>query len=143
MARWHISTADKKSVEEHEYFEKDGNTIILVTGYRWGSWIVTTTNDEKPHFIRVRNPLGNEDEDSIDMYNCTENNIESTDLESLDDGWYFDIIYPDDMHQDEQELLSELWEENSYEGLESEGWIQTETECWVSCELNVERITND
>lgn len=143
MAKWNVSTVNKKSVEEHEYWEKDGNSIIRVTGFRWGSWIVTTTDDNEPQFERVRNPLGNEEEDSINMYDCYDNNIEDTELNSLDDGWYADIVYPDDMDEDEQERMTELWDEDSYEGWESEGWVQTETECWTDSELQIERITND
>lgn len=143
MARWMVNTLNKKSVEEHEYWTKDGNTIIRVTGFRWGSWIVTTTDDEQPQFERVRNPLGNEDEDSINMYSCFDNNIEDTELNSLDDGWYLDIVYPDDMDEEEQERMNELWDEDSYEGWESEGWLQTETECWTDSELEIERMTND
>ena len=143
MARWHVSTLNKKSVEEHEYWQKDGASIIRVTGFRWGSWIVSTNDDDEPQFDRVRNPLGDEQEDSINMYDCCENNIEDVELESLDDGWYLDIIYPDDMDEEEQERMSEIWDEDYYEGWESEGWVQTETECWTDSELQIERITND
>jgi len=138
MAKWHVSTEDKKSVEEHEFWEKDGMTIIRITGYRWGSWIVTTTNDDEPNFSRIKNPLGDEKEDSIDMNNCYENNIEDVELESLDDGWFSDIMYPDDFLDEEH--MNEIWDEDSYEGWEREGWIQTETECWISCNLICEKI---
>jgi hypothetical protein len=140
MATWRVSTLSKKSVEEHEYWVKDGKTIIRVTGYRWGTWDVTTSDDEEPQFIRVRNPLGNEVEDSIDMYNCHDNNIEDSELYSLDDGWYADVEYPDDMDEQEQERMSELWDEDSYDGWESEGWVQTETECWTDSELKIEKL---
>lgn len=143
MAEWHVSTEMKKSVEEHEFWEKDGITIIRVTGYRWGSWIVNTTDDKEPEFIRLRNPLGNEEEDSVDMNNCYDNNIDTVELESLDDGWYSDTVYPDDFSDEERETLDELWEEDSYEGWEREGWVQTDTECWVSCNLICEKIGNN
>ena len=140
MATWHVSTLDKKSVEEHEFWEKDGQTIIRVTGYRWGSWTITTVNDVEPIFTRVRNPLGDENEDSVDMNNLSDENIEDVELESLDDGWYAEIVYPDDFDEDEQEDLEDIWEEDSYEGWERKGWIQTDTECWVSCDLQVEKV---
>lgn len=143
MARWMVSTLNKKSVEEHEYWQKDGASIIRVIGYRWGSWIVTTTDDDEPKFERVFNPLGNEDEDSINMYDSFDNNIEDIELNSLDDGWYSDIIYSEYMDEDEQERMTELWDEDSYEGWESEGWFQIETECWTNSELKIERMTND
>lgn len=143
MAEWHVSTEMKKSVEEHEFWEKDGITIIRITGYRWGSWIVNTTDDKEPEFIRLRNPLGNEEEDSVDMNNCYDNNIDTVELESLDDGWYSDTVYPDDFSDEDREDLDELWEEDSYEGWEREGWVQTDTECWVSCNLICEKIGNN
>jgi len=140
MATWKVITKDKKSVEEHELWEKDGLTIIRITGFRYGSWIITTTTDKEPIFNRVRNPLGDELDNSIDMYSLLDENIESCDLDSLYDGWYSDVLYPDDIDQIEQERLDELWDEDSYEGWEKDGWIQTETECWVSCDLIVEKI---
>jgi len=140
MATWHVSTLEKKSVEEHEFWEKDGQTIIRITGFRWGSWIVTTNDDTEPVFKRVRNPLGDENEDSVDMYNLSDENIIDSELESLDDGWYDSVEYPDDMDEEQQEHMDELWLEDSYSGWESEGWIQTETECWVSCDLKVEKV---
>lgn len=140
MATWKVTTEYKKSVEEHEFWEKDGKTIIRVTGYRWGTWTVNTSDNNPPNFNRVRNPLGNEELDSVDMNNCFENNIEEVEMESLDDGWYSETIYPDDMDDDESERMSELWDEDSYEGWESEGWVQTDTECWVSCPLQCEKL---
>jgi len=138
MATFKVTTANKKSVEEHEFWEKDGQTIIRVTGFRWGTWIVTTETNDEPVFERVRNPLGNEDEDSVDMHNLSDENITDCELESLDDGWYSDIIYPDDF--EDEERMNELWDEDPFESWEREGWMQTETECWVSCDLIVEKI---
>lgn len=140
MATWRVTTEFKKSVEEHEIWEKNGQTIIRITGYRWGSWIVNTSDSNEPNFLRVRNPLGTEDQDSIDMNNCSENNIEEVELLSLDDGWYSDTIYPDDFDDKESEKMAELWDEDSYEGWEREGWVNMETECWVSCPLKCEKL---
>ena len=74
------------------------------------------------------------------MNNTYGNNIEDVELDSLDDGWYGDVIWPDDMPEEERERLEELWEEDSYEAWEGEGWVQTETECWVYCDLNIEKV---
>lgn len=138
MSDWTVSTADKKSVEEHEIWTKSGQTIRRVTGFRWGTWTVTTSDDNPPDFELRQTPSGNEDRDSIDMNDCSENNIEDVELENLDDGWYGDVTYPDGMDKDEQARLSELWEEDSYEAWESEGWYNSETEVWVWGKLNIE-----
>ncbi len=138
MATWTVSTADKKSVEEHELWSKDGQTIRRVTGFRWGTWTVTTSDDNPPEFELKQTPGGNDDYDSIDMNDCSENNIEDVELDNLDDGWYGDVTYPDDMDEDEQERLDELWEEDSYSAWEGDGWVNYETEVWVWGELNIE-----
>ena len=139
MATWKVSTANKKSVEEHEFWEKDGMAIRRISGFRWGTWYVTTTDDNEPEFDKNAGPF-HSDSNCIDMNNSYGNNIDNVELDSLDDGWYGDTIWPDDMPEEERERLEELWEEDYYEGWESEGWIQTETECWVYCDLNIEKV---
>ena len=136
MAQWKVSTREKKSVEEHEMWEKDGQTIVRVSGFRWGTWTVTTDNDEPPDFERTVTPGGTDDLDSVDMYN----NGYDTELEMLDDGWYGDVIWPEDMDQEERERLEELWEEDAYEAWEDAGWMQTDTECWAWGEFDIERL---
>ena len=126
MAWWKVKTLDKKSVEEHEFWQKDDMVIRRITGFRWGVWNVETGGDDPPEFERVAMPTGNADEDSIEM-----NSIDyEGELESLDDGWYGDIIWPDDLDEEERERLQELWDEESYDGWEGEGWSQYETEVW-------------
>jgi hypothetical protein len=43
------------------------------------------------------------------------------------------------MTEEEQERLDELWEEDSYDGWESNGWINDETETWFYGPLNLEQ----
>ena len=66
-------------------------------------------------------------------------NVESIEMEMLDDGWYADVIWPDDMPDDEQERLEELWEEDSYSAWEGEGWVNYETESWAMGPRDIER----
>lgn len=131
MATWTVKTAYKKSVEEHEIWTKDGEEIRRVTGFRWGSWTVTTSNDEPPNFELAATPGGSADLDSINMNDCFADNVEDVELDGLDDGWYGDVTYPDSMDDDERERLDELWEEDSYDGWESDGWYNSETEVWI------------
>jgi len=139
MAQWTVSTQEKKSVEEHEMWEKDGQVIVRVSGFRWGTWTVTTSDDNPPEFEREACPGGSDDLDSVDMYNAYGNNIEEVELVSLDDGWYGDVRYPDDMDEEEQERLEELWDEDAYSAWEEEGWVQTDTECWAWGEFDIEK----
>ena len=137
MATWTVKTQDKKSVEEHEIWTKDGKTIRRITGFRWGSWIVETSDDNPPEFEFTEVPNGNGKLDSIDMNNCYENNIENVELDSMVDGWYGDVQYPDDMDEDEIERLNELWEEEGYDAWENEGWYLDETEAWIWGQIEI------
>lgn len=135
MATWTVSTKDKKSVEEHELWQKDDMVIRRISGFRWGTWTVSTVDDNPPQLDQEYGP----GQDAVNMYDYCDHNVEEIELDSLDDGWYGDIIWPDDMPDEERERLEELWEEESYDGWEGDGWINYETECWASGPLEIER----
>ena len=140
MALWRVSPLNKKSVEEHELWEKDGLAIRRITGWRTGTWLVTTSDDNKPEFEHTGVPFGDSKLDAIDMNFCEGNNIEECELEETWDGWHSDVIWPDDMDDDERDRLENIWDEDDYDGWESDGWIHTDSEMWVWGELNVEQI---
>jgi hypothetical protein len=117
MATWVLTTVEKKSVEEIEFWFKDGKTIKRSTGFRWGK--VYCESDEKPD-IDLDNPEG------ISVFDCGYD----FELDSLDDGWSADVEYPDDMDEEEQERMNELWDEDAYEAWESEGWSNDDSETW-------------
>lgn len=133
MAIWRVSTYYKKSCEEHEYYTKGDQTIIRQTGFRWGSFQVETSDDNPPEFEFDYVPGGNGAKDSINMYDSYVNNIENIELISMDDGCWEEIVWPEDMDEEEQETLQERFYESSiYEVLEGEeGWNQNDTEAWV------------
>ena len=133
MATWNVSTYYKKSCEEHEYYYKDGESIIRKTGYRWSNFIVETDDDLPPKFEFTYVPGGDGRCDSINMYDCCVNNIVNSELDSMTDGCWEDFVFPDDMDEEEQEqLLERFGESGVYEVLEDEeGWMLDETECWV------------
>lgn len=133
MATWGVSPYHKKSCEEHEYYTKDGQCIVRKTGFRGASFVVETNDDNPPEFEFDFVPGGDGRQDSIDMYNCTGNNIESVELDSMWDGCWEDIVFPDDFDEDEKQRLMDLIEEHGvYDALENEeGWIQSDTEAWI------------
>jgi hypothetical protein len=135
MAYWTVSTQQKKNVEEHELWQKDDFVIRRITGFRFGTWSVETNDDEAPILNQDSGPSG----DAINMNEYFDENVESIEMEMLDDGWYADVIWPDDMPEDERARLEELWEEDSYSGWEGEGWVNYETECWATGPLDIER----
>ena len=132
MAIWAVSTYYKKSCEEHEYWTKDGQTIIHKTGWRWAGFTVETTDDNPPEFEFDFVPGGDGKKDSIDMYNCPGSNIDNVELDSMTDGCWDDIEWPEDMDEEERERLQELIdEEGIYGALEDqEGWMLDETQAW-------------
>lgn len=133
MANWRVSTYYKKSCEEHEYYTKDNQTIVRKTGFRGCSFFVETTDDNPPEFEFDFVPGGDGLKDSINMYDCCINNIENVELDTMWDGCWEDIEFPEDMSDEEQERLQEVIEEHGvYSALEDEeGWTQSETEAWI------------
>lgn len=134
MANWKVSTYFKKSCEEHEYYYKNDQSIIRKTGYRLGSFFVETSNDNPPEFEFDYVPGGDGRKDSINMYDCCINNIENVELDTMWDGCWEDIVFPDEMDEEEQERLQALIDEEGdvYEVLEhQEGWSQNDTEAWI------------
>ena len=134
MATWKVSPYYKKSCEEHEQYFKDDMMIVRKTGFRGASFIVETSDDNPPEFEFDYVPGGDGKLDSIDMYNCYVNNIESVELDSMWDGCWEDIEYPEEMDEEEQERLAELIEESGdvYDVLENqEGWSQSESQAWI------------
>lgn len=132
MTEWEVSTTEKKNVEEHELWQKGDMVIRRITGFRWGTFIVTTDNDEKPDLELSDAPWG----PCVNMWEC---GYES-ELEIMDDGWFSQIIWPDDMPEEECDRLESLWDEDSYEGWEEEGWIQYETQAWFSGALEIKKL---
>lgn len=139
MAIWTVSTYYKKSIEEHEHFVKDGQQIVYQTGWRGGSWAVTTSDDNPPEFEFTEVPGGDGRRDSIDMNNCYENNIEEVELIETFDGWWAEIEWPDDMDEEEQERLQELIDEEGIYSLEDqEGWMHDDTEMYIWGPIQIE-----
>jgi len=133
MANWKVSPYYKKSCEEHEQYFKDGQIIVRKTGFRGASFFVETNDDNPPEFEFDFVPGGDGRKDSIDMYNCVGNNIENVELDSMWDGCWEDIDFPEDFDEDEKErLMEQIDEEGIYEVLEgNEGWSQNECQAWI------------
>ena len=126
MTTWVLTTVENKNVEEIEFWSKDGQTIKRITGFRWGT--VYCESDERPE-IDLENP------DGLEVF-ATDYDFE---LDNLDDGHYCDVEYPDDMSEEEQERMDELWDEDSYSAWEEEGWSNDDTETWFHGPLNLEQ----
>lgn len=126
MATWKISAKYKKSTVEKEYFAKDGKFICVETGWRGGSFTITTEGDDPPDIDLLN-------EDDLNIYDAYVDGVESIELDHTYDGCWTDYEWPDDMPEEEQERLRELCnEEGYYDVLENqEGWSSYESEMWL------------
>ena len=145
MATWTVSTYHKKNVQEVEtYLQQDGEGKVVVTnGFRWGTWTVETSDDNPPEFEFTEVPNGDGRKDSINMLDCSVNNIEDVELDSMDDGGCWYDVDVTDLDEEQQAEIEDFLEENSpyeLEEREDEGWYQDETEWWIWGPI---QITND
>lgn len=118
MAIWKITNSHKKNAVERQFWVKDGVSVIKEEGYRWGVW--TCESDQQPD-IDLDNPDGYE--------------LMSTDhdweMQEMIDGCWVEWVFPDEIDEQEQERIQELWNQDSFEGLEQDGWYNDETEHWI------------
>jgi hypothetical protein len=134
MAIWKVSTTQKKMTEEREtwFHEVKDWTIVRINGYRWGTFTVETNNDEPPEDIDPENP------DGINMYDYFSDNAENgAELDSMDDGCYMDWTWDENMSEDDIAEVERIWEEDSYSGMEENGWYNSETEGWLFGPLEI------
>jgi len=127
MAEWNVQPTWKKSVVERQYMTKDGNTIVVETGWRWGEFVVYTDDDNPPKI-----------EAGVDMFNC---GYESEMIETFDGCWE-EIDY-DDCDDEVREWVEEFLEENSYYDLEEHGWIMDDCEMIIDCDLEIRKVNED
>ena len=137
MATWTVSTTEKKSCEEREIWTKDGKTIVRTNGFRWGTFIVETTDDNPPEGITGAN------EEGIDMYSHSGDNIDSINLDSMDDGWSGDYEFCG-MDEESKQAISDAIDEadDYYEYLDENGWLLDETEAWLFGPLEITKEEN-
>lgn len=126
MATWIIYAKYKKSTVEKEYFTKDGQTICIENGWRGGRFQIETEGDDPPEVDVVN-------EDELDIYSFYPDGVETVELLETYDGCWMDVTWPDDMPEEEQERLQELFDEDGYYSVleEQEGWTHDETEMWL------------
>lgn len=118
MATWEITNYHKKNAVERQFWTKDGMIITKDEGYRWGTW--TCESDNQPDI----------DLDNDEGYEVGFSDVE-WEMVDMIDGCWVDWTFPEDMSEEEQERIQALWEESWYEGMESDGWYNTDTEQWI------------
>jgi hypothetical protein len=124
MATWQIEPSWKKSLRERMHYTKDDKTIIIETGWRWGTFICETEDDTPPVI-----------EEGTDLFDC---DYEVEMQETSDGCWEEREFYG--FTDEEQEAMEEWLDENSSWDLEEEGWNQTVNEMIIDCEPLIERV---
>lgn len=128
MAEWSVKPTWKKSIIERQHMTKDGNEIIIETGWRWGEFTVYTEDDNPPKI-----------EAGVDMFDC---GYESEMIETSDGCWEEHDF--DECDDETREWLEEFFEEgNSYFDLEEHGWIFDDCEMIIDCDLEIRKLLDD
>jgi hypothetical protein len=125
MALWSIKPTWKKSLIERNFYHKDGNTVIIETGWRWGEFTCETEDDNPPN-ISSGDDLW-DCEYSVEMVETTDGCWEEHDMDGCD--------------AETTEWLEEFFEEgNSWLDLEEHGWIQGESQMIIDCDPEFEKL---
>jgi hypothetical protein len=124
MALWKIEPTWKKSLIERMYFVKDGNKVMIETGWRWGEFTCETEDDNPPEI-----------EAGADLWDCGYD----VEMIEMNDGCWEEHD-TDECDDETREWLEEFLEENSWMDLEEHGWTNTESECIIDCDPSIERI---
>jgi len=122
---WRLSTQEKKSVTQIETWTNGELTATLEIGWRWGHWDFATKPD-----ISNYNP-----EAQTDVFE-----LGDVQDQEQDDCCWQEWTWPEDMDEDKMERLTDIYNEEGTEGLENEGWDNTDTEYFVTGPLDVEFI---
>jgi hypothetical protein len=136
MAIWTVKTYHKKNVQEVETYTQRGEgtgKVTVTNGFRWGEFTVTTTDDNPPEFEFTEVPGGDGRKDSIDMLNCSVNNIEEVELVSMDDGGCWYDVEIEGLDEEAEEEIREFLDENSPYELEErdDDWRQDDSAWWI------------
>lgn len=119
MARWSIEPSWKKSIVEREYWTKGDNTVVIETGWRWGTFECETEDDNIPDITS-----------GDDLWDC---GYDVELIETWDGCWTEHDL--DDCDDETREWLEEFFEEHSsYELEEVEGWVQGDSEMIIDCD---------
>jgi hypothetical protein len=124
MVTWSIKPSWKKSLHERNYYNKDDNTFMVETTWRWGEFTIMTEDDTPPNI-----------EDGDDLY-CDY----VCELVECSDGCDEDYDF-DECDEETRKWLEEFFEDgNSYLDLEEHGWTLIDTEMIISCDPEITKV---
>lgn len=131
MIWWNVTTENKNAVTEHISWEKDGSVIRTITRFPSGYITVGTETDQPPMYKQIAGT------DAVNMF--TREYDFKYQFQREKDGWWEDIIWPDNMLEEEKELLLQLWKRKGSDGWTDEGWWWEEetNEVWFHGPLEI------
>ena len=132
MAKWLLSTVEKKNVETITYWERDEMEISLTERFRWGSIIIRTKGDDAPD-IDLKNDNGFEIASVLEIAS-----VKNTEINDIDDQYSGDWDFDD--NDVDEEAIEEGWEESGFEYMEEENWNTTRSEIWFFGPLELKRM---
>ena len=125
MSVWSIKPEWKKSIIERQHLTKDGNTLVIETGWRWGEFHITTEDDNPPVL-----------EEGVDLFDCGYD----CELVETNDGCWEDHDY-DDCDDETQEWLENFFDEGgSWLDLEEHGWTINDCQMRIDCDMLIEKV---
>ena len=135
MAIWNLSPVNKKSIEEVNYWAKDGKVICRRIGWRGGSATVVTADNNPPE-------LDLEDNEELSVYEIVdEQHILEVEMGDLWDGcWVEWQCVSGDVSDEELEQIQEAYDNDFEEALEGMGWNEEDYELWFYGELQLELV---
>jgi hypothetical protein len=122
---WRLSTHEKKSVTEVQTWTNGELTAQLELGWRWGHWEYDVKPDISKH----------DPESQTDVFEFGD-----VQDQEQDDCCWQEWTWPEGMDEDEMERLTDIFNEDGTEGLENEGWDNSDTEYFVTGPLDVEFV---
>lgn len=129
MARYKLSTNEKKSVVEFETWRNSetGQQFIIENGWRWGNWYFES--DTEPN---INLDAG----DGVDPFSLGYD----IDDHDYDDGCWVFFQFPEGFDTELAEKIEAAYEEDSFDGLSQLGFEHWDTDVSVSGELLLEKV---
>jgi hypothetical protein len=136
MSLWKVSTIQKGCCEDRNTWVKGNHAISCIDGWRWGSFMIETSDDNFPDGITEDNEHG------INMYDTDKcENIIRVDINGFDDKEYGVFDYLTEMSDEEKNLIEDGFSgEASYTYFQRNGWKLEETKTWFTGPLQIDRI---
>ena len=122
MATWELTTEEKKSSIERQFWYNDGKVIIREEGFRWSTF--TVESDDRP---LTDSELRNEDGYEL---GCIDND-ECWEMQDMTDGCWSDLEAGSNCTDEDLAAFSAAWDADWYSGVEQLGWSQDDTEYYM------------